>query len=187
MAHAAWNAVGVIGVIAFFGVAILGMVGLVRSAHRLANRRGWREPAVIAFTIAAGALAYVGGWLIYICWWPTARLLRPWPRLRVIGPAVGVIGLLVAGAQIQALLDPTTHPTWINDTGDSVIISGCTDDPASFNPGDRSSGPYVSTSAKSCDVYFARKPNGRLMLPHHVDAHTVIRLSDYAPTDQSCP
>ena len=189
MAHAAWIAAWVLAAIAFFGVAVLGMIGLTRAAYRLATRRGWREPAVITFTIATGFAAFLGGWLIYVSWWPFARLLRPWPRLRIIGPIVGVIALLIGGGTVLDVLNPTTHPTWVNDTGQSVTLSGCTDDPASFDPGDRSSGPYVSTTAKSCYVYFdyGDRPSGCLMLPHHFDSHTVIRLSDYTPTHQDCP
>lgn len=189
MAHAAWIAAAVVAAVAFFGVAILGMIGFTRSAYRLAKRRGWRESAVIAFTIAAGVLASLGGWLFYVCWSPFTRLFRPWPRLRIIGPVVGVIGVLVGGGAILNVLDPTTHPTWVNDTGNAVTISGCTNDPASFNPGARSSGPFVSTTARSCYVSFnyGDKPSGCLMLPRHVDGHTVIRLSDYAPTHNDCP
>lgn len=187
--HALWIAVWVLVALAFFGVAFLGMVGLTRAGYRLATRRGWKEPRPTAFTMVTGLVALLGGWLIYVCWWPFARLLRPWPRLHVIGPIVGVIALLFAGGAALDALDPTTHPTWVNDTGRSVTISGCTDDPASFAPGDRSSGPYVSTTANSCYVNFdfGDKPNGCLMLPHHFDSRTVIRVGDYTPTRRDCP
>ena len=33
---------------------------------------------------------------------------------------------------------------------------------------------------------YGDKPSGCLMLPRHVDGHTVIRLSDYTPTHQDC-
>jgi len=189
MSHAAWIAAWVLAGIAFFGVAVLGMIGLTGAAYRLATLRGWRPGGVTAFTIGVGFVAFLGGWLIYVCWWPFARLLRPWPRLRIIGPMIGVIALLVVLGAVLDVLDPTTHPTWINDTGASVTISGCTDDPASFNAGDRSSGPYVSTTARSCYVYFgyADKPSGCLTLPRHVDSHTVLRLSSYTPTHHDCP
>ena len=95
--HALWIALWVLVAVAFFGVAFLGMIGLTRAGYRFAMRRGWKEPRPTAFAMATGLVAFLGGWLFYVCWWPLARLFRPWPRLRVIGPAVGAFTLIIGG------------------------------------------------------------------------------------------
>ena len=185
MAHSSWIAAVVIAAVIFFGLAVLGMVGLTRAGHRTASGRGWPPGRLVAFTAATALVAFMGGWLIYLCWWPFARLVRPWPRLRIVGPAIGAAALLIGGGIILNRLNPTAHPTFINDTGRSVTISGCTDDPATFSVGERSSGPYVSTSARSCFVYVGQL-SGCLTLPPNLDSHTIIRLSDYTQTDGDC-
>jgi hypothetical protein len=187
--HALWIAGWLLIAAAFFGLALVGMVRMTKGALRAGQRHGWRDRWLIALTIAAALLAFMGGWLIYVAWWPFARVLRPFPRLHMVGPAVGVVLLLSGIGALLNVIAPTAHPTWINDTGQSVTISGCTDDPAFFQADELSSGPFVSVHARSCYVYldYRERPSGCLWLPAHLSDTTVIRLSTYVPVESNCP
>ena len=135
--HAVWIAAWVLVALVFFGVAVLGMIGLARAAYRLGVRRGWGEPRPMVFAMAMGVVAFLGGWLIYVCWWPLARLFRPWPRLRILGPVIGVFVLIVGGGVTVTTVggpcafdpppgDVSAVPV-VNNTSRAIVIGECHD------------------------------------------------------------
>ena len=199
--HALWVVTWVLVAGSFFGVALLGMLGLTRAGYRLATRRGWTEPRLTALTMAIGLVAFLGGWLIYVCWWPLAKLFRPWPRLRIIGPAVGAFTLIVGGGATLATVggpcafDPppgdVSELQIVNDTASKAVVGECNDDACRGQDQRVEIAAYATGSMQieACSggelaVFHSGEvqPNGCLREPTENDAGDLapVRLSDAA-------
>lgn len=189
MGHAVWIAAWVVGAVAFFGLVVVGMVGLTKAANRHGRRAGWSDRRVVAFTVGAAFVAFMGGWLFYLACWPGLRLARSRPRWRYTAPALSAIAMFAAVGIAMTLLLPTVTPTIVNDTGNAATLDGCTTDPATLRAGQTVSDLEVSKRAKSCELSFpdAARPYGCLYLPAHPTNDSVLRLSDYTPTKRDCP
>lgn len=158
----------------------------------MGRRRAWTNRLLVPFIMVAGLTAFIGGWLIYLAYWPMVRLLRRFTRFGVIGRASGA-GVLVVACVLGLgfLLDavyPTVHPTWVNDTGRALTIDGCTDDPASLQADERTSGPFVSAHDRSCSITLDdQQPASEcLQLPEHLSDRTVLRIIEHLFAGRSC-
>jgi hypothetical protein len=177
------TAAAVLAVGVFFAVAVVGMVGLTRATYRAATRRAWPTALVTASTVLGGLLAFIGGWLFYLLWWPWTRVFKRHQRLHLVGPVLGSLVLLVTFGLVVDRLAPTVHPLVINDARQSAQVSGCTDDPALLKAGERSSGPFFAKNAHWCTVLLGPTytSGGCISLPHPLNDYSVIRVSASSP------
>lgn len=176
-------------IVGFSALALVGMIGLTRAAYRRQRLRGGSDTRLAAVTVGAAFVSFLGGWLVYLACWPGVRLARNHPRWRLAAPALSAVVLFSGFAAAANFLTPTEDVAFVNDTGNSVVLTGCTSDPASLAFSRLRVRIEIASGSRSCEVSFpeSSRPYGCLYLPAHPTNETVIRISAYAPTTRDCP
>lgn len=165
-------------ILAIIVLAVIGTVGFTRSTHTYLVRRKYPPSAVAGLSVLAALVGFCLVWLFYDLWWPFGRLFRRTPKLRIIGPIICVVVILLAIGVFFAR--GTVYPTFINDTREQITVDNCTLGSVTLKPGDIMK-PAVGKHDHACSILQGSESFGCLWLPNQTNGHTIIHLSGYTP------